>query len=198
MPIPKRPEMPRQLPMRNEPVIRPCQQREFREISTIINDAAQTYKGVIPEDCWADPYMSDEELRHEMDAGVTFWGYEKDGALVGVMGIQRVQDVALIRHAYVRTACRRLGIGGQLLSQLRSQASQPILIGTWAAAAWATRFYERHGFRQVSAEEKDRLLKKYWSVPERQIEVSVVLADPKWFDGNPYLTTPSSGLEAVA
>ena len=179
-------------------MIRRCLQIEFEEISAVINDGAQAYKGVIPEDCWKDPYMSDTELRHEMDSGVTFWGYEEEGVLIGVMGIQPVQDVMLIRHAYVRTTKRRKGVGSRLLSHLRSQASRPSLVGTWAAAAWAIRFYERHGFRLVSTDEKERLLRKYWSVPERQIEVSVVLAEPKWFDGNPYLPTPSSGLDAVA
>ena len=125
-----------------------------------------------------------EELQHEIAAGVAFWGYEEDGELLGVMGIQHVQDVTLIRHAYVRTARRNQGIGGQLLSVLRRQTDRPILIGTWAAATWAVRFYEQHGFRRVSAEEKDRLLRTYWSIPERQVETSVVLADPGWFNAH--------------
>ena len=126
--------------------------------------------------------MSKDELRHEMDAGIVFWGYEEDGRLVGVMGIQNVQDVTLVRHAYVRTGQQNRGIGGQLLSFLRSQTTRPILIGTWANAMWAIRFYEKHGFRLVSSEEKDRLLRRYWEIHERQIETSVVLADQKWFD----------------
>jgi len=146
-------------------------------IYEIINDAAQAYNGVIPPDCWKEPYMSKDELRHEMDAGVAFWGYEEDGRLVGVMGIQHVQDVTLIRHAYVRTGQQHRGIGGQLLSYLRTQTVYPVLVGTWADAIWAIRFYEKHGFRLVSSEEKDRLLRKYWSIRERQIETSVVLAD---------------------
>jgi GNAT superfamily N-acetyltransferase len=150
-------------------------------IYQIINDAAQAYKGVIPEDCWKEPYMSKDELRHEMDEGVVFWGYEEDGELVAVTGIQYVQDVTLIRHAYVRTAKRNQGIGGRLLSYLRKQTTRPILIGTWADAVWAIRFYEKHGFRLVSSEVKDRLLGEYWSIPARQIETSVVLADQKWF-----------------
>jgi len=150
-------------------------------IYTIINDAAQAYNGVIPADCWKEPYMSKDELRHETDAGVVFWGHEEDGRLVGVMGIQHVQDVTLIRHAYVRTGKQNQGIGGQLLSYLRSQTTRAILVGTWADAIWAIRFYEKHGFRLVSSEEKDRLLRKYWSIHERQIETSVVLADGKWF-----------------
>ncbi|MBI3990357.1 MAG: GNAT family N-acetyltransferase [candidate division NC10 bacterium] len=163
-------------------MIRPCDKRDFDMIYAIINDAAQAYKGVIPVDCWKEPYMSKDELRHEMDEGVVFWGYEEDGELVGVMGLQHVQDVTLIRHAYIRTAKRNQGIGRQLLSFLRAQTTTPIFIGTWADAVWAIRFYEKHGFRVVSPEEKDRLLRIYWSVPERQIETSVVLADQRWFE----------------
>jgi N-acetylglutamate synthase-like GNAT family acetyltransferase len=163
-------------------MIRQCDTSEFEIIYEIINDAAQTYKGIIPVDRWKEPYMSKDELRREIDAGVIFWGFEEDGELVGVTGIQHIQDVTLIRHAYVRTAKRNEGIGGKLLSHLREQTTRPILIGTWADAVWAIRFYEKHGFRLVSSEKKGRLLRKYWSVPERQIETSVVLADQKWFD----------------
>ncbi len=163
-------------------MIRPCEMEEFERIHEIINNAAEAYKGIIPENCWKGPYMAEEELRHEMDEGVKCWGYYEEDDLVGVMGIQYVQDVALIRHAYVWTTKRRQGIGEKLLLRLRKETNRPILIGTWAAAFWAIRFYEKHGFRLVSSVEKDRLLKKYWSVPERQIETSVVLADPKWFD----------------
>ena len=126
--------------------------------------------------------MSHDEFRREIDDGVAFWGYEQDGELVGVMSIQQVQDVTLIRHAYVRTAKRNQGIGGELLSTLHEQTARPILVGTWADAVWAIRFYEKHGFGLVSSEEKNRLLRRYWSVPERQIEASVVLADRNWFD----------------
>lgn len=143
----------------------------------IINDAAQAYKGVIPADCWKEPYMSREYLRHEIDAGVAFWGYEETGALVGVMGIQDVQDVTLIRHAYVRTSDRNRGIGGKLITHLMKLISRPALVGTWKAATWAIRFYEKQGFRLVSWEEKERLLRKYWSIPERQTETSVVLIE---------------------
>ena len=125
--------------------------------------------------------MSMEKLRHEIDEGVVFCGYEEVGALVGVMGIQKIQDVTLIRHAYVRTSSQKRGIGGHLLAHLRELASEPILIGTWAAAVWAIHFYERHGFQMVSPQEKDRLLKRYWTIPERQIDTSVVLADAKWW-----------------
>jgi GNAT superfamily N-acetyltransferase len=162
--------------------VRQCHNHEFDAIYSIINDAAQAYKGIIPADRWKEPYMPRNELRHEMDEGVVFWGYEEDGDLVGVMGIQHVQDVTLIRHAYVRPARQNQGIGGKLLSTLRQQTTRPVLIGTWADAVWAVRFYEKHGFRLVSPAEKERLLRKYWSIPARQVETSVVLADEKWFD----------------
>jgi len=163
-----------------EIMIRRCEADEFNKIYEVINDAAAGYKGVIPPECWKEPYMSREELRHEIDGGVVFWGYYEKDQLVGVMGIQPVQDVTLIRHAYVRTTKQNQGIAKKLLSRLRKEATQPILIGTWAAAVWAIRFYEKHGFKLVSPEEKDRLLRKYWSIPERQISTSVVLAEEKW------------------
>lgn len=163
-------------------MIRRCDDRDFDVIWTIVNDGAQAYKGTIPEDRWTEPYMSREKLKDEIDEGVMFWGYEQSGTLVGVMGIQQVQDVTLIRHAYVRTSNRRRGIGGRLLSHLREITSGPILIGTWATALWAIDFYEKHGFRMVEPNEKDQLLKRYWSIPERQIDTSVVLADSKWGD----------------
>ena len=158
-------------------MIRRCGDSEIDTIYSIVNEAAKAYKGVIPSDRWKEPYMPEEELRHEIDNGVVFWGYEEDGDLVGLMGIQQVQDVTLIRHSYVRTAKQSKGIGGKLLSHLRTMTSRPILVGTWADATWAISFYEKHGFRLVTPEEKDRLLKKYWSIPERQIETSVVLAE---------------------
>jgi N-acetylglutamate synthase-like GNAT family acetyltransferase len=162
-------------------MIRRCINRDFELIWTIINDGAQAYKGTIPADRWTEPYMSREKLQHEIDEGVVFWGYQDAEALVGVMGIQQVQDVTLVRHAYVRTSSQRRGIGGQLLSHLQELAMGPVLIGTWAAAVWAIHFYQTHGFEIVSPEEKDRLLKRYWTIPERQIDTSVVLADPKWW-----------------
>ncbi len=162
-------------------MIQPCKATEFEKICEIINDGAGAYKGIIPADCWKEPYMSREELRHEMDERVVFWGYYEGGELIGVMGIQNVQDVTLIRHAYVRTTRRNQGIGGKLLSRLQKETTGPILIGTWSDAVWAVHFYERHDFQLVSSGEKDRLLKKYWSVPKRQIETSVVLADNAWF-----------------
>jgi N-acetylglutamate synthase-like GNAT family acetyltransferase len=160
--------------------IRRCDERDFEAIWAIVNDGAQAYRGIIPADRWAEPYMSHEKLRHEIEDGVAFWGFEEDGELAGVMGIQKVQDVTLIRHAYVRTASQKRGIGADLLAHLRQITDRPVLIGTWADAVWAIRFYERYGFKIVNAEDKDRLLKKYWNVPDRQIETSVVLADAKW------------------
>lgn len=163
-------------------MIRRCDNYDFELIWAIINDGARAYQGIIPEDRWTEPYMSREKLQHEIEEGVVFWGYEETGTLVGVMGLQKVQDVTLIRHAYVRTASQGRGIGAHLLSHLRELAKGPVLIGTWADAIWAIRFYERHGFRIVGRQEKDRLLKQYWTVPERQIETSVVLADPNWWE----------------
>ena len=163
-------------------MIRPCDHSDLDTILSIINEAAEAYRGVIPEDRMHDPYMSEDDLRHELVSGVRFWGWHEDGELLGVMGIQDVQDVTLIRHAYVRTAKRGHGIGGKLLSQLRNLTSRPVLIGTWAAATWAIDFYKKHGFRLTTPAEKDRLLKTYWSIPERQVETSVVLADEKWLE----------------
>ncbi len=163
-------------------MIRPCDNSDFEIIYSIINAAAEAYRGVIADDRWKDPYMSRDELTHEIAVGVVFWGYEEDDGLIGVMGIQKVQDVMLIRHAYVRPARQHQGIGKKLLSKLRRQTRRPILIGTWADAVWAIRFYEKNGFRRVSPKEKDRLLKKYWSIPGRQVETSVVLADQMCFD----------------
>jgi N-acetylglutamate synthase-like GNAT family acetyltransferase len=163
-------------------MIRPCHPSDFEIIYLIINDAAEAYRGVIPADRWHVPYMSKDELRQEIDGGVLFWGYEEAGQLIGVMGIQDVKDVTLIRHAYVRTAKRNQGIGGRLLSALCEKTTRPTLVGTWADARWAIRFYENHGFRVVTPQEKERLLKTYWSIPSRQIHTSVVLADRRWFD----------------
>ena len=159
-------------------VIRPCRDDERSAILEIVNAAAEAYRGVIPEDCWHEPYMPEEELDAEIAAGVEFWGYEADGELVGVMGIQPVKDVVLIRHAYVRSERQGEGIGRALLDHLRRLTDRPILIGTWATAEWAIRFYERNGFELVSPQRKTELLRTYWSIPDRQIETSVVLANP--------------------
>jgi len=158
-------------------MIRRCDDRDFEMIWNIINDGAQAYKGVIPEDCWTEPYMSRDHLHYEIASGVEFWGYEESNTLQGVMGVQAIQDVTLIRHAYVRTGFQKRGIGAQLLTHLRQTANGPVLIGTWADAVWAIRFYERHGFQLVTPDQKNLLLRRYWTVGERQIETSVVLAD---------------------
>jgi GNAT superfamily N-acetyltransferase len=162
-------------------VIRRCEERDFVQIWEIINDGAKAYRGVIPDDRWTEPYMPEEELRHEMQNGVEFWAYEEDRTLAGVMGLQPVRDVTLIRHAYTRTASQRRGIGALLLSHLRQSVDTPVLVGTWIDAVWAIRFYEKHGFRQVVPEMKNRLLRRYWNIPKRQVETSVVLADAKWW-----------------
>lgn len=160
--------------------IRRCLGKEFETIYAIVNEAAQAYKGVIPADLWREPYMPRDELRHEINDGVRFWAYEEAGRILGVMGIQDVKDVSLIRHAYVRKASQNKGVGTKLLSHLCGQSARPVLVGTWASADWAVHFYERQGFRQVDDETKTMLLKKYWSIPERQVETSVVLADKNW------------------
>jgi len=157
-------------------MIRPCTQDELPAMLAIINRAAEAYQGVIPADRWHEPYMSLAELRGEIAARVTFWGYEQDGLLVGIMGIQPVKNVDLIRHAYVAPAQQGSGIGAALIRHLLDRrTSRPTLVGTWAAAVWAIRFYQRHGFHLVSQDQKSMLLKAYWNIPERQIETSVVL-----------------------
>jgi GNAT superfamily N-acetyltransferase len=144
-------------------------------IYTVINDGAEAYRGVIPEDCWHEPYMPREELLSELDAGVQFWGLEKEGQLAGVMGRQEFTEVTLIRHAYVLTDFQRQGIGRRLLARLLQDLKPPVLVGTWAAAWWAVKFYGNHGFRLVTPVEKDRLLRAHWTISDRQIETSVVL-----------------------
>ena len=156
-------------------MIRLCTNADFQTIEAVINEAAEAYRGAIPADCWHEPYMTGSALKAEIEAGVNFWGWDESGTLMGIMGIQQVRDVTLIRHAYVRTAHQGRGIGGALLTFFANQTADPLLVGTWAAAEWAIRFYERHGFRLVSPAEKDRLLSTYWSIPTRQKETSVVL-----------------------
>jgi len=153
---------------------------DFEEIFNIINDAAIAYKGLIPPDRWHEPYMTKEELQAQIEDGVRFSCYVDNNEIIGVMGIQDKADVELIRHAYVRTKQRKKGIGSLLLQELIKDTEKPILIGTWKAADWAIRFYEKHGFRLVEEEEKNRLLKKYWAIPDRQVETSVVLVDGKY------------------
>ena len=160
-------------------LIRKCTEQDFGTILVIINDAAQAYKGVIPDDRWHEPYMSLEELRHEIEDGVVFRGLESDEQLLGIMGIQDKGDVILIRHAYIRTHARKQGIGTKLLRHLENLTEKPILIGTWADASWAISFYEKNGYTLVTEEEKNHLLKKYWSIPGRQVATSVVLSNRK-------------------
>jgi GNAT superfamily N-acetyltransferase len=172
--------------------IRPCADADLDAMVAVINAAATAYAGVIPDDRYRQPYMPREELTGEIAAGVRFWGSFDDGSaaaateqpagsarLAGLMGIQDVDDVTLIRHAYVRPDRQRGGVGGRLLEHLLRLAGEPparpLLVGTWAAAWWAVAFYERHGFALVSPAEKDRLLRRYWSIPARQVETSVVL-----------------------
>ena len=161
-------------------MIAKCGEKDFTDIYNIINDGASAYKGIIPADRWQEPYMTQGELKNHIDHGIEFWGYWENGNISGVMGIQNKGDVTLIRHAYVRTAKRSKGIGGKLLNQLQGLSSTPILIGTWADAKWAIEFYQKHGFHLVQEEEKAYLLRKYWTIPDRQIETSVVLASSDW------------------
>ena len=156
-------------------MIRRCIAADIPIIEAIINEAADKYRGVIPADCWHEPYMSRAELEREIAAGVNFSGWDADGELIAVMGAQRVKDATLIRHAYVRTAQQGRGIGGKLLTAFSSEVDGKLLIGTWAAASWAIRFYQGHGFRLVAQDEKNRLLDTYWTISERQRDTSVVL-----------------------
>ena len=158
--------------------IRRCRDDERDAILRIVNLAAEAYRGVIPADRWHEPYMPASELDEEIAAGVAFWGYDSDGELLGVMGIQVVRDVELIRHAYVVPGRQRAGVGGELLECLVGRSTQRLLVGTWAAAEWAIAFYRRHGFELVTPEQKTALLRSYWRIPERQVETSVVLAKP--------------------
>ncbi len=161
-------------------IVRSFAAADFNGLLAVINDAAAAYRGVIPADCWHEPYMPAHELAAEIAAGIRFACYESNGSVTGVMGSQDVQDVTLIRHAYVSTPTQRSGVGAALLQHLRRQTARPVLIGTWAAASWAIRFYEKHGFRVIEADAKSMLLNKYWNIPDRQIESSVVLADGRW------------------
>ena len=161
-------------------MLRRCFDTDIDTIFSIINGAAAAYRGIIPADRWHEPYMPLAELEGEIADGVEFWGYEDSGTLVGVMGIQDKGDVCLIRHAYVRIGRQHGGIGTRLLRHLKLVTEKPILIGTWASAAWAVTFYQRNGYRLLPEAEKNRLLRTYWRIPERQVETSVVLADQKW------------------
>lgn len=162
------------------PTIRPARERDRAAILTIVNDAARAYHGVIPADRWHEPYMDADELDREVADGVAFGVAEIDGRVVGAMGLQDRGDVALIRHAYVASDAQKRGVGSALLRDLVARVDKPVLVGTWAAASWAVAFYERHGFAVVPPDAKERLLRTYWSIPARQVETSVVLADARW------------------
>lgn len=161
--------------MTQAPTIRACGDADEAEILAIVNGAAQAYREVIPPDRWHEPYMSLADLQAEVRDGVLFFGYEVDGRLIGVMGVQSVKDVDLIRHAYVRPGRQRGGVGAALIEHIRARTKRPMLVGTWAAATWAIAFYERNGFTLVPRAETPALLRQYWSIPDRQIETSVVL-----------------------
>jgi N-acetylglutamate synthase-like GNAT family acetyltransferase len=163
-------------------LIRKSVKADLDAILAIVNDAAQAYRGVIPADRWHEPYMPAAELSNEVAAGVVFFVAEQEGRLVGVMGIQDKGDVALVRHAYVAPSTQRSGVGTTLLRHVQRLTDKPILIGTWAAASWAIDFYRRNGFTVVGNSDKNRLLTTYWSIPPRQIETSVVLADEGWIE----------------
>lgn len=169
--------------------------RKFREADlgvmlAIINDAAQAYRGVIPADRWREPYMPRDELEKEIAEGVAFWIAAEEGRLLGVMGIQDKGEAALVRHAYVAPGMQRKGVGTRLLHHVEGLADKPVLIGTWADASWAIEFYRRNGFTVVPNRHKDALLRRYWSIPARQVETSVVLADGRW--------KPNSALQRAA
>ncbi len=184
-------------------MIRRCDEGDVPSIYEIVNDAAGAYKGVIPADRWHEPYMPMDELLGQIAEGVVFHGYEEEGSLLGVMGIQDKGDVFLIRHAYVRSSARRKGIGAALLRRLVADTQRPVLIGTWTDASWALDFYRKNGFRELSRKETESLLKRYWSIPARQVETSTVLADSRWssplpekgLSGRPSPPTAPSGLE---
>jgi N-acetylglutamate synthase-like GNAT family acetyltransferase len=172
--------------------IRQSREADRPAMLAIINDAAQAYRGVIPDDRWHEPYMPTEELDAEIADGVVFWIAEEVGRPLGVMGIQDKGDVALVRHAYVSPAAQKQSVGTKLLHHVRGLANKPVLIGTWAAATWAIEFYRRNGFTLISGAEKDALLRRYWSIPARQVETSVVLADARWLASCRGISSPSS------
>jgi GNAT superfamily N-acetyltransferase len=157
-----------------------CHTTALPTICDIINESALAYKGVIPADRWHEPYMPMDELQSELTRGVNFYGYYGEDRLLAVMGIQDVKDVTLVRHAYVRTECRGQGFGRKLLAYLSQLTHRPVLVGTWKAATWAVRFYQKNGFALADEDEKNRLLNIYWTIPQRQIQESVVLADQRW------------------
>src|SRR6266513_4532204 len=177
-------------------LIRSSVDADFAAMLAIVNEAAHAYRGVIPADCWHEPYMSADELEREIATGVVVWVAEENGRLSGVMGIQDKGDVTLVRHAYVAQTTQRTGVGTKLLRHLESLVDKPILIGTWAAASWAIEFYRRNGFTLVPSEDKDHLLQTYWSIPERQIEMSVVLANGRWTEIECKIRAPTNNLQS--
>lgn len=157
-------------------MIRKLDNQDFQSIFAVVNDAAVAYKGKIPADCYKEPYMPAQELKEEIKSGVQFYGCVEDGVLVAVMGIQPVGDVSLIRHAYTLTSHQRQGIGEKLLNYLLALVeTRRVLVGIWETARWAIQFYQKHGFKQLSRKETDELLGKYWNIPRRQVESSIVL-----------------------
>ena len=165
-------------------MIVPSKKSDFKDIFDIINDAASAYKGIIPTDRWHEPFMSEQELQTQIEDGIKFWCYLDNDNIIGVMGIQEKSDVTLIRHAYVRTTARNKSIGSKLLNHLSELTTKPILVGTWADATWAINFYKKYGFKLVPFDDKEHLLRKYWTIPLRQIETSVVLASSNWTSSN--------------
>jgi GNAT superfamily N-acetyltransferase len=158
-------------------MIRPCSESDIPQMLEVVNDAAQKYRGAIAADRWKQPYMPEAELREEIADGVSFWAWTDGPRVVSIMGLQDRGDVVLIRHAYTRTAAQGSGAGSALMTHLKGLARKPMLVGTWKAAVWAIRFYEKRGFRLTGDAEKERLLRRYWKIPERQVEESVVLSD---------------------
>lgn len=165
-------------------LIRKGQETDLAAILAIVNEAARAYRGVIPTDRWHEPYMPPDELEGEIADGVVFWIAEEEGRPLGVMGIQDKGAVALVRHAYVAPAVQRNGVGTKLLRHVAGLVEKPVLVGTWSDASWAIGFYQRSGFTIVSKEQKDSLLRTYWSIPARQVETSVVLADGRWIEAH--------------
>ncbi|MGE0486061.1 MAG: GNAT family N-acetyltransferase [Gammaproteobacteria bacterium] len=161
-------------------LLRAARDADFAAIAAVINAAAEAYRGVIPADCWHEPYMGDDELAAEIAAGVCFSVLEQGGVIVAVMGSQDRGEVVLIRHAYVAPAAQRRGLGTRLLQHLRATTDRPVLIGTWAGAHWAIDFYRHHGFRVIAGAAKDTLLARFWTVPPRQATNSVVLAGTRY------------------
>ena len=157
-------------------MIREYKKSDSSKILHVINDAAIKYKGIIPDNCWHEPYMSEQELVNELNAGVRMFGYNRNNKLIAVIGIQKIKDVILIRHAYTLTSHQGRGTGSTLLKYLlKKNHNSRLLVGTWQSAIWAIRFYEKFGFILHTKKQTTKLLKKYWKIPLKQIKNSVVL-----------------------